>query len=68
MPSLPWSGSCDAALVVAVEPGDDAQQRGLAAARRADQRADLAAREAERQTGRARAAAPPEAAAKATCA
>ena len=42
-------GQSHAALEVAIEPGDDAQQRGLAAARRPDQRADLAVAERERQ-------------------
>ena len=36
-------GQLDAALEIAVEPGDDPQQRGLAAAGRPDQRGDLAA-------------------------
>ena len=52
-------GQLDAALVVLIEPGDDPQQRGFAAARGADECTDLAALEAERQTGRARVAARP---------
>ena len=42
-------GQRHAAVEVAVEPGDDAQQGGLAAARRPDQRGHLAAGEAERE-------------------
>ena len=40
-------GEPDGAVVVAVEAGDDPQQRGLAAARRADERADLAVAQRE---------------------
>jgi hypothetical protein len=38
----------DAAAAVALQPGHGAQQRGLAAARGADQRADVARTQAER--------------------
>jgi len=37
-------GERDVAVEIAVEPGDDPQERGLAAARRANQRGDLPAR------------------------
>src|SRR6516165_4826324 len=40
-------GERDAAVEIAVEPRDDAQQRGLAAARRPNQRGDLPTAEAE---------------------
>ena len=39
------------AVVVAIEAGDDAEQCGLAAARRPDQRADFAIAQAKRQIG-----------------
>ena len=39
-------GQTHHAGIIAIEAGDDAQQRGLAAARRPDQRADRAGRQA----------------------
>jgi hypothetical protein len=42
-------GKRNAALEIAVEPRDDPQQRGFAAAGRPDQRGDLPAAEAERK-------------------
>src|SRR3954447_26405297 len=42
-------GESDVAFIVPVEPGDDAQQRGLAAARGTNQRTDLAAAKPQRQ-------------------
>ena len=45
-------GQPHGAGVVAIEPGDDAQQRGLAAARRADQRRDRAGGEARISSSR----------------